>query len=214
MEDFSDVIQDMRISEHVHCSYFGVYDGHSGEYCAKYIHEQMPLVLKKHMELQLYQSGDICATMAQIFQVAFREVDTAFHSQFKDVSTFSGSTVVVVLILGSKLFCANTGDSRAVLCKEGKAIDLSVDHKASNPSEMKRIVEAGGDVKYGRAMGAIAISRTMGDFRFKDKPILICDPEVRVWDINPNEDEFVLMGSDGLFDKFSSQEAVDGNESM
>ena len=41
-----------------------------------------------------------------------------------------GSTAVVCLILGNKLVCANVGDARAILCRNGKAIDLSVDHKA------------------------------------------------------------------------------------
>ena len=31
---------------------------------------------------------------------------------------FSGSTCVSTLIVGNKIFCANTGDSRAVLARE------------------------------------------------------------------------------------------------
>jgi serine/threonine protein phosphatase PrpC len=31
---------------------------------------------------------------------------------------FSGSTCVTVLIVGNKIFCANVGDSRAVLARE------------------------------------------------------------------------------------------------
>lgn len=31
--------------------------------------------------------------------------------------TFSGSTTVIVLIMGSKMYCANIGDSRAIFAK-------------------------------------------------------------------------------------------------
>ena len=41
-----------------------------------------------------------------------------------------GATAVVCIILGNKLVCANVGDARAILCRNGKALDLSADHKA------------------------------------------------------------------------------------
>lgn len=48
---------------------------------------------------------------------------------------FSGSTCVSVLIVGNKVFCANVGDSRAVLAREvdGNLVGfpLNRDHKAS-----------------------------------------------------------------------------------
>ena len=43
------------------------------------------------------------------------------HSLVKDTNLnlrFSGSTCVSVLIIGDKLFCANVGDSRAILVKK------------------------------------------------------------------------------------------------
>ena len=47
---------------------------------------------------------------------------------------------------GSELYCANAGDSRAVLCREGTAVNLSEDHKPMNEEEKARIekVKEGG----------------------------------------------------------------------
>lgn len=65
----------------------------------------------------------------------------------------SGCTCVMLYLVGSHLFIANVGDSRAVLATAGsddssslKAIDLSHDHKPDNPDEYKRITEWGGYV--------------------------------------------------------------------
>lgn len=40
-----------------------------------------------------------------------------------------GSTAVVAIVTPEKIVVANCGDSRAVLCRKGKAIPLSRDHK-------------------------------------------------------------------------------------
>jgi hypothetical protein len=56
-----------------------------------------------------------------------------------------GSTAVTaILIDGRKLLVANVGDSRAVLCRAGEAIQLSVDHEPK--SEKKAIEDRGGFV--------------------------------------------------------------------
>jgi protein phosphatase 1L len=53
-----------------------------------------------------------------------------------------GSTAVTaILINGEKLVVANLGDSRAVICKNGVAKQLSVDHE---PSREKRLIESRG----------------------------------------------------------------------
>lgn len=42
-----------------------------------------------------------------------------------------GSTAVVAVVTPEKIIVANCGDSRAVLCRNGKALPLSSDHKVN-----------------------------------------------------------------------------------
>lgn len=50
-----------------------------------------------------------------------------------------GSTACVVLVIGNKMVVANLGDSRAVLCRKTRPVDLSVDHKLKRVDEKQRI---------------------------------------------------------------------------
>lgn len=57
-----------------------------------------------------------------------------------------------MLIVGTKVFCANVGDSRAVLVRSIEhqrtmAIALNRDHKADEPDEEERIIRSGGRVQ-------------------------------------------------------------------
>lgn len=79
-----------------------------------------------------------------------------------------GSTAVVVLLVGNKIYSANVGDARAIMCRDGQAIDLSVDHKAKRPDEQERIKSQGGYIVYGRVLGRLAISRAFGDYDCKN----------------------------------------------
>lgn len=73
------------------------------------------------------------------------------------------------LITPEALYCANAGDSRAILVlKSGKIIELSHDHKPDNDGEMKRVKAAGGFVEDGRVQGIIAVSRAIGDWEYKN----------------------------------------------
>lgn len=65
--------------------------------------------------------------------------------------SFSGTTTVSVLIINKKLYCANVGDSRAIMCASKKGEwtvkALSEDQKPDTPLEKARILEAGGRVE-------------------------------------------------------------------
>ena len=76
----------------------------------------------------------------------------------------SGCTAVVAVLRGRRLYVANAGDSRAVLCRAGRAVDMSFDHKPEDSPERRRIVKAGGRVTFeGRVNGGLNLSRALGE---------------------------------------------------
>jgi serine/threonine protein phosphatase PrpC len=89
------------------------------------------------------------------------------------VANQCGATAVVVLIIGNKLVCANVGDARAVLCRNGKAVDLSLDHKANRADEQDRIKQQGGYIVFGRVLGRLAVTRAFGDFDCKNIEVVV-----------------------------------------
>jgi serine/threonine protein phosphatase PrpC len=86
----------------------------------------------------------------------------------------SGTTACVVVMTPEWIVCANAGDSRAVMSKLGnRVVPLSYDHKPDDDAEEKRIRAAGGYVAGGRVEGDLAVSRGLGDFRFKNMDVVM-----------------------------------------
>lgn len=153
------------------------------------------------------------------------------YSEDSGIIDKSGSCAIVVLIVGDLCFVANVGDSRAVLSGDGgdKIFPLSLDHKPSDEEEGKRIMEAGGqiyqtaipktleiDQEYGphRVLpGRLSVSRTFGDLEAKiaklggNPNVVVADPDIKAFRVS-NSHDFIIMGSDGIFDKISNRETV------
>lgn len=104
------------------------------------------------------------------------------------------------------LYTANVGDARIVLCRNGKALRLSYDHKSSDENEKKRIANAGGKVE-GYRVGGLAVSRALGDHLMKK--LVTGHPYTTETVIQHDLDEFIIIACDGLWDVCSDQEAVD-----
>jgi len=79
---------------------------------------------------------------------------------------YSGSTLVLVLLIGKLVVCGNVGDSRAVLASQrlkngGKvwiATPLSRDHKPDLPDEQERILNSNGRIDSFKGIFSVAIS--------------------------------------------------------
>ncbi|PNP56759.1 hypothetical protein THARTR1_03455 [Trichoderma harzianum] len=105
------------------------------------------------------------------------------------------------------LYTANVGDARIILCRNGKALRLSYDHKGSDENEGKRIANAGGLILNNRVNGVLAVTRALGDTYMKD--LVTGHPYTTETVIQHDLDEFIIIACDGLWDVCSDQEAVD-----
>ncbi|KAK2748137.1 Protein phosphatase 2C 1 [Myotisia sp. PD_48] len=105
------------------------------------------------------------------------------------------------------LYTANVGDARIILCRNGKALRLSYDHKGSDENEGVRITNAGGLILNNRVNGVLAVTRALGDAYMKE--LVTGHPFTTETVIQPETDEFLILACDGLWDVCSDQEAVD-----
>lgn len=128
----------------------------------------------------------------------------------------AGCTAIVCVINHNTLTVANAGDSRAVLCRKDQVMPLSTDHKPLNDDEMLRIQQAGGFVNhFGRVNGNLNVSRSIGDLKYKQaagimpsKQMITALPDILQFDLMP-DDEFIIIGCDGIWDCLSNQDCVD-----
>ncbi|KAL2236905.1 UNVERIFIED_CONTAM: putative protein phosphatase 2C 60 [Sesamum indicum] len=135
------------------------------------------------------------------------------HSDFSGPT--SGCTACVALIKGNQLVVANAGDSRCVISRNGQAYNLSRDHKPDLEVERDRILKAGGFIHAGRVNGSLNLARAIGDMEFKqnkflppEKQIVTANPDINIVELC-DEDEFVVLACDGIWDCMSSQQLVD-----
>ncbi|XP_004498799.1 probable protein phosphatase 2C 60 [Cicer arietinum] len=135
------------------------------------------------------------------------------HSDF--VGPTSGSTACVAIIRNNLLFVANAGDSRCVISRKGQAYNLSRDHKPDLEIERDRIYKAGGFIHAGRVNGSLNLARAIGDVDFKnnrflsaEKQVVTAKPDINTVDLC-DDDEFLVLACDGIWDCLSSQQLVD-----
>ena len=134
-----------------------------------------------------------------------------------EISLRTGCTACVCAIEGNnkKVYFANAGDSRVVMCKKGKAIAMSVDHKPELEKEKDRIYKADGWISEGRVKGNLNLTRGLGDLEYKsnknlkpEEQIITANPDILCEDINSDVD-FIIVGCDGIWDCLSNQQACD-----
>ena len=190
-------------------NFYGVFDGHAGhrasEYCRATMAERLSEALLQRGEDSAALTGD---TGVSLLHSVFTQTDAAFLAAARAEGWEDGTTACSVLISGTDLFCANAGDSKAIIVRMGATLPLSAEHKPSSPSERARIEAAGGEVRkvggVARVAGNLATSRAIGDMSLKKW--VIPDPDVTHCKLSKGDD-FVIIASDGLWDYVGPQAA-------
>ncbi|KAL4116129.1 hypothetical protein PRIC2_013127 [Phytophthora ramorum] len=200
-------------------AFFGLYDGHGGpevaEYLAENLHENVFSHLRKPTNepesAQSLQTPDLVLTDA--VRTAFAATDEEiFKRQLP-----SGSTAVSVVVRGSTALVSSVGDSQVVLSTNGQATDMCIAHTPELSSERDRILAAKGQISKGRIYGMLGVSRAFGDIDFKtgrgefksrfNGDLVSATPDLVIHEIK-SQDEFMVLGCDGLYDVMDPQDVV------
>ena len=196
-----------------------VFDGHGGggvsQYLKKHLYGYVTTYLKEAHEAQADHTdvpkiSSLVAALRRSFQRVEDEVVQDNRLQYQ------GSTAVAVMLHEMSdghrcLVSANVGDSRAILSRHGRAVDLTRDHKPNEDREKQRILSMGEEIEWDslakvHRVRNLSLSRAIGD-RYA-KPVVTAEVEIQKYMVDEEKDEFILLASDGLWDVMTSQEVV------
>lgn len=198
------------------CIILGVFDGHGlfGHDISNFVHSTLTSLLLNHPDLH---TDTITAIKS-----SFLDCQTQLTNSANIDCSASGSTATLLCIVNQKLYIAHVGDSRAVLAQQFEsnivAKNLTEDHRPDLPKESERIRNSGGEIRKlaedapyrifvpGENYPGLNMSRAFGD-TYSQQLGVICEPEILEVEVKQN-DLFILMCSDGVWEFISSQDAV------
>ena len=214
--------------------FFTVCDGHgiNGHYISKYLINNLPLKIHNTFLLSNYNNINKINSqnLNDLIKNIYLEINTNLLLDENIDTTFSGSTCVSLIYSPQKIFCINLGDSRCILGKFDKKNNiwyhkpLSNDHKPTIIEEKARILKSNGRIEpyknennfyigpervwlKDEDVPGLAMSRSFGDDLAHTIGVT-CEPEIIEIEFN-EEDKFIILASDGIWEFMSNQEVVD-----
>ncbi|XP_071727847.1 probable protein phosphatase 2C 49 [Rutidosis leptorrhynchoides] len=193
-------------------SFYAIFDGHGGSEASSYVkHNALKLFFDESNLPQPDLVDDSLLKELQDYHCkAYLRADQALADECS-ISDYCGTTALSILILDRHLIVANVGDSRVVVSRKGVAIQMSNDHRPSYLQEKERVEKLGGYFEDGYLNGELGVTRALGDWYMKSpnglRSVLIAEPEMGHMDLS-EDDEFMIIGCDGIWDVMSNEEAV------
>ena len=144
-------------------SYFGVFDGHGGDGCSRFLKHNLDGIL---FSLPMFPNN-VIESIRETFQLA--------ETQFKQKAVKngvlvdkSGSCALIALIINNILYSINLGDSRGLYSKNGgkEFYQITRDHKPNDPKERARIEKAGGKVYYANKVVVNGVEVTLKEEQY------------------------------------------------
>ena len=208
--------------------YMGVCDGHGyyGHEVSGFIKENLPMNLNHALKKE--NLNLLTDDLSEVIKKCFLNENRHLLDNNQIDSKLSGTTCISVIYTPQKLIIANLGDSRCILGKYNNnkwvAENLSRDHKPTIKEEADRILKKGGRIRpmkdedgefigplrvymKDREMPGLAMTRSFGDY-FGSLAGTISEPEVTEHFLS-QEDKFIIIASDGLFEFMESDEIVE-----
>lgn len=188
-------------------NFFGIYDGHGGNEISKYLKNNFHnFFINKNSNYKISKSSSSNKYICKIYD----HVQTNL-TNYNLPSKNTGSTALLTIFYTNKNFkVINLGDCRAITCNENNiAIPLTKDHKPTSYDEYTRITKLNGKIVYEKnddpRINGMAVSRAFGDL--DAKPHVSHEPEI--YDYSIQDNKFIVMACDGLWDVLNNQDVVD-----
>lgn len=219
-------------------AFFGVYDGHCGASCAEFLRDNLHKYIlrdknfpekpeealrkgfmkaeKEFLKKCIDSKGNLIDRSGSCALVALVVKDKCYIANV-------GDSRAVLSRKGGKEGISMTNDhkpceesERERILKNGGKVYRTQIQTTSLTTENGEEIEKEEIVNgpYRVFPGRLSVCRTIGDFEAKlerlggNSNVIIATPEISVFDIT-EEDDFVMLGCDGVFDRFTTEELVD-----
>jgi len=209
-------------------NFFGVFDGHTGQFSSSYLAENFHLRL---MDSIADRSADDSIT--QIIEQTCHEVDQELLSKLPS-NDHSGSCALFLFSYLDKVYLANVGDSRALICKSLEQLPeyITTQHRPENTAESSRVLSRGAQIFRNTKMrnwsrqespvflnrmgissqpplrlfpNGISVTRSFGDKSCKSQcpsPLIVSPDVLEIKD----DFDYILLVSDGVSDRLQPEQ--------